>query len=101
VPSQANRAIDRYPRHQPTVGEVLAASAGLPDALLRPVPVLAEPVDHICDPGPEFVPHLQAVSVGEINGVHRLTVDVELKLISSAVADPYRAGPAVALEVVE
>src|SRR5215203_807794 len=51
--------------------------------------------------GPRLVSRLQAVAVGEIDGIHRLAVDVELQLIGRAVADPYRAGPAVALEVVE
>jgi hypothetical protein len=44
---------------------------------------------------------LQAVGIGEIDGIHRLAVDVELQLIGCTVAYPYRAGPTVALEVVE
>ena len=95
--SQANGAIQCYPRHQAAVGEVLAASSGLPDAFLRLIPVLAEPVDYVRQSGPEFVPHLQAVDVGEMDGIHRLAVDVELQLIGRAVADSYRARAAIAL----
>jgi hypothetical protein len=41
----AHGALDRHPRHQPRVREVLAAAARLPDALVRLVPVLADPLD--------------------------------------------------------
>src|ERR671920_1557946 len=67
----------------------------------RLIPVLAEPVEHVRELGPAFVPHLQTVGVGEEDGIHRLAIDVELQLIGRAVADPYRARAAVALEVVE
>jgi hypothetical protein len=63
--------------------------------------VLAEPVEHVRELGPAFVPHLQAALVGEIDRVHRLAVDVELQLVGGAVADPNRARAAVALEMVE
>src|SRR3712207_9541081 len=91
--SQANGAIQCYPRHQSAVGELLAASAGLPDAFLGLIPVLAKPVGYVRESGPEFVTHLQAAGVSEIDGIHRLAVDVELQLIGRAVADSYRPGP--------
>ena len=94
-------AFDRDPAHQPGVGEVLAAAAGLPDALVGLVPVLADPVD---DPGevlPGVVVDRGAVLVVEVDGVDQLAVDVELELVGGAVADPHRRRAAVALEVVE
>ena len=45
LPGHADRALDRDPAHQPRVDEVLAAAAHLPDALVGPVPVVADPVD--------------------------------------------------------
>ena len=38
-------ALERYPAHQPRVGEVLAPAAGLPDALVGLIPVLGQPLD--------------------------------------------------------
>src|SRR5262245_34677558 len=43
------------PAHQPPVGEVLPTATGLPDALLRLVPVVGDPVEHVGDPPPTVV----------------------------------------------
>ncbi len=63
--------------------------------------MLAEPFHHVDEVAPRVVVHLQAVCVGELDRVHCLAVDVELKLVHGAVADPDRAGALVAFEVVE
>ena len=41
------RALDRNPALQSRVGELLASAAGLPDPLVRLIPVLADPVDDV------------------------------------------------------
>ena len=42
---EPDRAVERDPALEPAVGETLASAAGLPDAFLRLIPVLAEQVD--------------------------------------------------------
>ena len=61
----------------------------------------AEPVDEPDGALPHLVGDADALLVGEMHGVERLAVDVELELVGGAVADPHRAGAAVALQVVE
>ena len=95
-------AVERHPGLQPAVDEVLAAAAGLPDALVWLVPVLAQPVDEAGDASSQFWwRDLHAVVVGEGHRVHRLAVDVELQLVGGAVADPHRLRAAPPLEVIE
>ena len=50
---------------------------------------------------PAPVGGLHAVGVGEVHGVHRLAVDVELELAGGAVADAHRPRPAPALEMIQ
>ena len=88
-------AVEGDPAHEPAVGEVLAPSAGLPDALLRLVPVLGQPVQQLADRRPAAVPDRQPALVGEEDAVQRLAVDVELELVGGAVADADRARAAV------
>src|SRR5262249_39586477 len=98
---QPDRAVERDPALEAAIGEVLAAAAGLPDSLVGPIPVVADPVD---DPGqrpPAPVLDLQPAPRAVQQRVHRLTVDVELQLVGGAVADPDRPRAPPALEVVE
>ena len=98
---QADAAVEGDPAHQPAVGEVLSAAAGLPDALLGLVPVVGEPVEQVAPAEPAGVAGLDAVLVREVDAVDRLAVDVELELVRRAVADADGTGPAVALPVLE
>jgi len=98
---QPDGPVQGHPDLGPAVGEVLAAAAGLPDPLVRLVPVLAQPVDDLRHRLPALVRQLQAVAVAEDDGVHRLAVDVELELVGGAVPDPHRPRAAPALEVIE
>src|SRR5262249_9156281 len=94
-------AVEGDPGLEPAGGEVALAAAGLPDALIRPGPVSAQPVSDLGDRHPALVRRMQALAVGEEPGIGGLAVDVELQLVGGAVADPDRAGAAPALEVVE
>jgi hypothetical protein len=84
---QADAAVEGHPAHEAAVGEVLLAAAGLRDALVRAVPVVAEPVEHGGDLLPAVVPDVQSVLVGEEDAVHGFAVDVELQLVRGSVAD--------------
>src|SRR5205823_10289639 len=81
-------AVERHPRHELAVHELPAAAACLPDALVRIVPVFAEPV-HDADDGVPSVagdtPLPDRSGVERMDGVHRLAVDVELQLAGRAV----------------
>ena len=94
-------AVQRDPGLEPAVGEVLPAAAGLPDALVGLVPVLAQPVDDARQRGPALVADLHAGGVGEVDRGGGLAVDVELQLVGGAVADPDRPRAAPALEMIQ
>ena len=97
----ADRALDRDPAHQPRVRVVPAAAARLPDALVRLVPVLDQPLEVAGELDPAVVVDGQPVLVAEVDGVHQLAVDVELQLGRRPVADPHRRRAHVALQVRE
>ncbi len=44
---------------------------------------------------------IDTLMIGEIDGVQRFAIDVELELVGSAVADTYRSGAAIPLKVLE
>jgi hypothetical protein len=98
---EADHAVKRHPALKAAVGEVLAAAAGLPDALIGLVPVLADPVGELGELRPAGMADPDAVPVGEVARVQQLAVDVELELVGGAVADPHRPGAGVALPVVQ
>ena len=101
VRREMDGAVEGDPGHQSSVGEVLPPAAGLPDPVVRLVPVVAQPVDDLGEVGPQLVSERDAVLVTEAHGVKRLAVDVELELCRGAVADAHGARPAPTFEVVE
>lgn len=77
------------------MGEALAPTACLPDAVVRLLPVLADPVDQRREVHPvvvadELAVTLKRLPLGEIDRVEQLAVDVELHLPGGVVADPDR-----------
>ena len=78
---------------------MLPAAAGLPDPLVRLIPVLAHPLDDPRQIRPGCVRDRRRVLVEEVDGVDQLAVDVELELVGGAVPDPDRGRAHVALEV--
>src|SRR4030095_15215559 len=67
--------------------------------LVRPAPVGAKPVYQPHECGPAVVPDGRAVLVVQIDGVHQLSVDIELQVVEGGVPYSDRTGPHVALEV--
>ena len=64
--------------------------AGLPDALVGLLPVVAHPVEHADQGAPAGIGDADADPTGEVDGVHELAIDVELQLVGCPVADAYR-----------
>jgi len=94
---QADRPVEGHPAHHSREDELLPASAHLPDALVRPVPVRGEPVHQPHEVRPGVVPHGRAILVVQVHGVHQLAVDVEVEVVEGSVADADRPGSHVAL----
>jgi hypothetical protein len=91
-----DRAIDRHPRHHPGVGERLRIAAHLPDAAVRLLPVVREEIDerplHVPRIGVRVEPRLAR----DLQRVHQLAVNVQLRLHGSGVADANGRRPLVA-----
>src|SRR5215469_1869896 len=96
---EADRAIDGDPAHHPRVEELLPSAPHLPDALVRPAPVGAYPVDQTQDVRPAVVPDRRTVLVVQVDRVHQLAVDIELEVVESRVPDTDRPGSHVAFEM--
>src|SRR6266567_3445857 len=77
------------------------AIAHLPDASIRKLPVLADPLKTIADLYPNVVGGGTHIFVGQIKCVHELTVDVSLELRNSGIADTHRSGPSIAFPVIQ
>ena len=98
-PRDPDGAVKGDPAHHLGVDEVLVAAAGLPNTCVGLIPVVREPVDDGNDALPGVVAEQPVAVTDPEHRVEGLTVDVELQLISRAVADAHRGGPFVALEV--
>jgi hypothetical protein len=92
---------DRYPAHQPRVGEALAPAPRLPDALVGLLPVLAHPFDDASEVFPSVVVDRPTILIVEVDRVDELPVDVQLQLVGGSVAHSYRSPAAVPFEVPE
>src|SRR5947209_5386708 len=101
-PGEPDGAVERDPAEQFRVEEVSAASAHLPDAVVRLAPALDRARGHelyVVPPGVGYV--AARALVVEVHGVEHLAVDVELRLVVRGVARPHGARAAVAFEVFE
>src|SRR5215217_4201533 len=101
LPGDPDSPLDRYPAHQPRVGEVLAATPRLPDALVGLLPVLAHPLDYAREVLPGIVGDGRGVLVVKVDRVDELSVDVQLQLPSGGVANSHRPQATVSFEVAE
>ncbi len=81
-------AVERHPGLQPAVGEVLLPAAGLPDALVRLVPVVAQPVDHAGDVLPAAVGGLLPLDIGLVYGIAGLGVERRLVPVDGTIGLP-------------
>jgi len=97
---QADGSVDRDPGHDLGGDEVASAAADLPDAVVGLGPAAGNHVDGAGQQPPEGGGDGAAVAVIQPGGVEQVAVDVELELVGG-VADPDRAGAAVAVQGVQ
>src|SRR5580693_1011425 len=71
---------------------MLFAAAHLPDAFVRLLPIVANPIETMTDADPEIVGNRADVFVVEIEGVQEFAVDVRLILVGGIIADADRRG---------
>src|SRR5919202_3312225 len=89
------------PAHELGGDEVSSAPPNLPDSLVFEPPVLAEPIQNLVQALPQVVVEWRPVLVVEVGGVQHGPVQVELGLLVSGIAEPYRTRALVAGEVRE
>src|SRR4029077_20341551 len=87
---QPDASIEGDPTHQAAVGKILPAPSGLPDTLLRLVPVVGQPAQDLAHPPPSPVAGFESVLASKVEAVDRLAVDIELELVRGTVPDPHR-----------
>src|SRR5208282_4985348 len=80
---------------------MLPAIAHLPNAGVRALPVLANPLKTIADFYPNVVGGGADVLVGQVKRVHELAVDVSLELRNSGIADAHRSGGSIAFPMIQ
>src|ERR1700721_2196038 len=79
----------------------MPAAAHFPDTVVGPLPVLRQPFQHALHGKPAILADRLAILVRKISCVHHLTVDVQLQLAESSVADTDRPRIHVAAEMIE
>ena len=92
--------VQRHPAHQLRGDVVLRLAARLPDSLVGLLPDLDRALRLRLDDRPEPAREALAAAGVEQDRVERRPEDVVLALVEGAVADPYRACPHVAGEIV-
>src|SRR5579883_3532428 len=80
--------------------KVLLASPDLPDTLVPLVPVLTQPVEQALEILPQVVRD-GVKTVIDVDGVHHLSVDIELFLGIGAITDANRPAAMIAIQVIE
>ena len=93
-------AIQRDPIHDFRIDKMGFPVAHLPDACVRTLPILADPVQAATDPHPHIVGDRADIFVIEVERVHEFTVNIRLELGSGRIADANRSGFAVSLPVI-
>ena len=88
--NRPNTAVQRHPRHDLRMCEVLRPAARFPDALVGTIPDSFQVFQHRSLKGPIRCPRLEPATVGLIQRVAHFTEHVELQLLVRRVADADR-----------
>src|SRR5258707_13253671 len=67
--------------------ELPGHAAHFPDTLIRTAPIVPQPLQQTLNLQPSLVRHRLTVFIGEVDGLHHLSVNIELQLLVSSVAD--------------
>src|SRR5207245_2392642 len=98
---QAEATIEGDPAHNPGMEKLMLPPAHLPNSVVFRVPMITDPIQQPCQIYPQVVRDGFAIFVIEIDGVHQLAINIELKLVSGTVADAHGCRLLVALQVGE
>src|SRR5262245_62211 len=77
------------------------ASAHLPDAFVRLLPIVTEPIQTVPDTAPDVIADGHDVFVVQVERVEQFPENIVLQLCICAVADPDGPGAAVAVQMIE
>src|SRR5438094_4376753 len=97
---RADGALEGYPAHDPRVQEGPVSSTHLPDALVRRLPVPAQPPPDATDLFPSAVVETSVLEQQE-QRVEQFPKDIHLQLFGRTIADAHRSALTVAIEVVQ
>src|SRR5215469_9926610 len=92
----SNGAVDCYPRHHLGMNKVPARPADLPNSLIRLGPDFFEMIDQRSSQFPAGLAFFQSLAPGQVEGIEKLAIDIELQLSRGGVPDSYRPRPRVA-----
>ena len=76
-------------------------SAHLPDAFVRLLPIVTEPIQAVPDTDPDVIADGHDVFVVQVERIEQLPENIELQLRIRAVADPDRSGTSIAVQMIE
>src|SRR4051794_5733107 len=69
--------------------KMLPACPELPDSFVFAVPVISQPVHDLHDSLPTVFRNPGRIFIGQVNSIHNLAVDIELKLLGGAIPNAY------------
>src|SRR5215472_7750791 len=93
--------IQCHPIHHLRENEMVLSVAHLPNACVRTLPILANPIEAAPHSDPHVVRNRTDVFVVQIERVHELTVNIGLELRSGSIADADRSRTAISLPVIQ
>src|SRR5262249_54921434 len=84
-----NRAVEGYPRHHLGMNKVPARPADLPNSLIRLGPDCFKMIDECPSQFPAGLAFSQSLASGQIEGIEKLAIDIELQLSRGGIPDSY------------
>src|SRR5215471_624327 len=97
----AKCSIESNPAHHARMEEFSWSTPYFPNSLVWPMPICPQPLQNALSVLPAFIRNGMAIFVREIHGIHHLAVNIELQLLVSGVADPYRPRILVTAEMIQ
>src|SRR5258707_1996722 len=92
---KADCAIECNPAHEARIQELPPTAAHLPDAFVRPPPIVSQPLHRTRYAQPGLPGDLLTAFVRKVQCIHQLSVDVELQLLLRCIAYANRCGATI------
>ena len=90
--------IESDPGHDFRVGELARVTADLPDAVIGVLPIRLQEIEQRALYAPCVLVRVKATSACQVQGIHDLSIDVQLQLPGGCVAYSYRPRAAVSVQ---